>query len=56
MVVECHHVACVCGDWMKIPIFKEKNQNWESIGNGAGISAPENTKNASFKKDLIYMQ
>ena len=56
MVVDWHHVACVCGDWMKIPIFKktffflkigifskfgEKSPfHWE-LGR---ISAPENTK------------
>ena len=55
MVVECHHVACVCvyGDWMKI--LKKKIffkiviffQNWEKghpnsiLGKGR-ISAPEN--------------
>ena len=24
MVVNCHHVACVCSDRMKIPILKKK--------------------------------
>ena len=49
MVVDCHHVACVCGDRMKIPIFKKKNfflkigilfsqlgkSQLNSVGNGA---------------------
>ena len=37
MVVDCHHVACVCGDWMKI-----LKKNWGGGGGGGDLDFFQN--------------
>ena len=44
MVVDYHHVACVCGDWMKIPIFKKKKnylEDWDYFFSKLGKKSPK---------------
>ena len=51
MVVDCHHIACVCGERIKISIW-DIFQNWvkshlNSIGNGAKFRLFRTKKNPS---------
>ena len=69
MVVDCYHVACVCGDWVKILIFKKdiflkiaiflkigKKVTYIPFGNGAEFRPLRTQKNPWIKCGNLDMK